>query len=157
MTILKPCFALSLLLGLGGPGLEAQAPAAAVPVAQAPLSLKAADLKEHPFVVDGLQLTVESYTGDDLLGARVMDFRLQNTTQAFLSFRAGDLLVVGASGDEAVARDYTHGQMNSTLSVPARLSLAPGAGVSLFRNLGARVGSPAKLYFRGRLVALITG
>jgi hypothetical protein len=108
---------------------------------------KRSDLRNHPFIIGGLILTINSYTDSKLNGREWFDLRVENPGNGFLSLHGpSNLFVVNSEGrQEQLSSDHS-------------FLIAPGAFVSLTYQYwnNNKLKLPAKIYFGDKLLAEIT-
>lgn len=143
---IRPSLPLALLCA---PALVAQAPS--VP------TLKLAELPQHPFQVEGLQVTLTRFrtirSDEALITAKV-----ENPGGGFQAFAPRELLLVDAGGAQSVPLDPRDPDGMGTLRLSDAFRLAPGAHVRVYGLCLAAPGTfsfPARLYFRDQLLATI--
>jgi hypothetical protein len=148
-------------------GDETRAPESAIEiagndVAKTPVRLKAEELKEHPFKISAIELTILDFNEKVIVswafstyhspGVGGITVKVANTTNDFLTFSPARLIIVGADGNQAtVAMDQ-----NTGIRAPAETQLGPGGRFETKYILTAGVTLPARIYYDQKLLAEIT-
>ena len=127
---------------------------------QAPESVKASDLKNHPFQVGGLELGIAKLDDNVVTSADVrdcgvgyLDLRITNVMGDFVRFVPSQFVVVGRDGRQA---SPGYERRWSDRVPPAEISVAPRATTQMRYNLTARIRFPADVYYDGTLLARVT-
>ena len=144
MARLSASLPIALLLAAGAPIVSAQTPSLA------PFHGRYSELKGKTFTEEPFSISVIDYVRGFGFG---FTFRVTNTGNSLASFELGDLAIVGADGNQPIASTTViYPLYNLTV---ARTVILPGAHI--VRGIDYDyVNYPAKLYYKGRLLAEFT-
>ena len=123
----------------------------AATAAQAPVEVKASDLKRSPFQAEGLTLTIRKLDDYVFASADVRDtgggfltLTVENSSDRFVTFNPNRLALVGSDGKQSYPGTERRG---ADRIAATEVRVAPGASVEFEYNLTVRVRYPAKLYY----------
>jgi len=141
-----------LVVGLLGFSLFAE-PAGAVPAATEVFRGPRAELKQHPFQVGGLKLTLDCHHALGL--GDLFEVQAENATREYLRMEMGELLLVDALGQQTQLARWTfynqgiHGEVAHTLPV------LPGSRLeeTYLADAGKNLKFPVRVYYGPRLLA----
>lgn len=122
-----------------------------VVMAQAPpaASIREAELSEHPFDVGSLRLTVEKLAVEKIWHRQYVQIQVENQTDTAVPFEP-QLLSLLNSDSEQVDVMGLHGEWYPTTKA------LPGAVLKKGYWLDRKVKFPARLYYDGKELALVT-
>jgi hypothetical protein len=151
---------LVLCLGLGGGALPAQqAPPAPSQEAVVPaldiLKCRRAELKNHPFRLGPLRVSIECYR-KFLLGNWLLTLKIENLTDSPQTFDPGDLAAVDANGSQQpllLMRNFMFPRETYPIAaVPARIMPAAFLGMSFMLDNMNDLKWPVRVFLGGRQV-----
>ncbi|MEK6302761.1 MAG: hypothetical protein AABO41_18785 [Acidobacteriota bacterium] len=128
---------------------------------QEPFQTRKADLSKHSFAVAELKLTIAKFRGG---GAIVWPFhsiqiKVENRSATAQSFDPNKLSLVSKDGKQVSVRFRIQGWFSSPdvpPETPQARSIAPGAFIQEIYHLNGKVGFPARLFYDGKELAVIT-
>ena len=142
MARLSASLPIALLLAAGAPIVSAQTPSLA------PFHGSLPELKGKAFTEGSFSISISDYSAG--FGNAIFSFRVTNTGDSCLPFEWGDLAILGADGYQPTPRFLF--QYNNT---ETRTVILPGAHTE-WDSQFTQVKYPAKLYYKGRLLAEFT-
>lgn len=119
-----------------------------------PDRIRKSELDTHPFTVGELKITITRFRTGSLLTRAAIRVRVENTSGSAATFNPQRLSFVISSNRQINVRGQRR-QGDRFVFVQPR-EIAPGAYIKEIYDLDGRVHLPARLFYEGKELALIT-
>lgn len=128
-----------------------------------PNRIKKSELKKHSFAIGSLKLTITDFGASDgfiTIGESYIEVKVENSSDGAAIYNPQLLSLVGKDNKQvnirSQIRPVSDRREDGRLAVPQPRSIAAGAWIKECYELHDRVRLPARLFYDGKELALIT-
>jgi len=120
----------------------------------APDNVPKSELDKHPFTVGELKITITGFRAGSLLTRAAIRVRVENTSGSAATFNPQRLSFVASNNRQINIRGQR--RQGNRFDFVQPTEIAPGAYIKETYDLDHKVDLPARLFYEGKELALIT-